>query len=60
MFIVMRSLGETVVVGDITVTVVGVRGRQVRIGINAPKSLAVHRKEIYERIRSQRLPERLA
>jgi len=59
MFIVMRRLGETVVVGgDITVTVVGVRGRQVRIGINAPKSLAVHRKEIHERIRRQRLPER--
>jgi carbon storage regulator len=49
--ILTRRLGETLVIGPtIRVTVVGVRGNQVRIGINAPKSVRVHRQELYERI----------
>lgn len=56
MLILTRRVGETVIVGkDVAVTVVGVRGSQVRIGISAPKDVAVHRKEIYERI--QREPQ---
>jgi carbon storage regulator len=54
MLILTRRIGETVMVGhDITVTIVAVKGGQIRIGINAPKSVAVHRKEIYERIRRE-------
>lgn len=57
MLILTRRVGETLVVGDdITVTIVGVRASQVRIGINAPKDVTVHRKEIYERIRREQLP----
>jgi carbon storage regulator len=49
--ILTRKVGEAVVIGDdVTVTIVGVRANQVRIGISAPKNVAVHRKEIYERI----------
>jgi carbon storage regulator len=47
-------VGETVMIGnDVTVTVLGVKGNQVRIGINAPKNVAVHREEIYERIKRE-------
>ena len=54
MLILTRRVGETLMIGDdVTVTVLGVKGNQTRIGINAPKEVAVHREEIYERIRSQ-------
>ncbi|MDY6943131.1 MAG: carbon storage regulator CsrA [Pseudomonadota bacterium] len=54
MLILTRRVGETVMVGDdVTVTVLGVKGNQVRIGINAPKHVAVHREEIYERIKRE-------
>ena len=54
MLILTRRVGETLMVGDdVTVTVLGVKGNQVRIGVNAPKDVAVHREEIYQRIRNE-------
>jgi carbon storage regulator len=55
MLILTRRVGETIMVGtDVTVTVLGVKGNQVRVGINAPKNVAVHREEIFERIQRER------
>lgn len=55
MLILTRRVGETVMIGhDVTVTVLGVKGNQVRVGVNAPKSTEVHREEIYERIKRER------
>lgn len=57
MLILTRRMGETIMVGDdVTVTVLGVKGGQVRIGINAPGDIAVHREEIYERIKAEMQP----
>ena len=54
MLILTRRVGETLMVGDeVTVTVLGVKGNQVRIGVNAPREVAVHREEIYERIKAE-------
>ena len=54
MLILTRRVGEAVVIGDeVTVTVLGVKGNQVRIGVNAPKSVSVHREEIFERIKNE-------
>lgn len=52
MLILTRRVGETLMIGDeVTVTVLGVKGNQVRIGVNAPRNVAVHREEIYNRIK---------
>ena len=54
MLILTRRVGETVTIGDnVRVTVLGVKGNQVRLGIDAPKDIAVHREEIFERIRQE-------
>ena len=55
MLILTRRVGETLMVGDeVTVTVLGVKGNQVRIGVNAPKDVAVYREEIYQRIQQEK------
>ncbi len=54
MLILTRRIGESVMIGDkVTVTVLGVKGNQVRLGVNAPRDVSVHREEIYERIKTE-------
>ena len=56
MLILTRRVGETLIIGDdVKITVWGVRGNQVRIGIDAPKDVAVHRQEIYDRIQAEKV-----
>jgi carbon storage regulator len=58
MLILTRRTGETIMIGnDVTVTVLGVKGNQVRFGINAPKNVAINREEIHERIKKEKEDE---
>ena len=58
MLILTRRVGEAVMIGEeVTVTVLGVKGNQVRIGVNAPKTVSVHREEIFDRIKGERSDE---
>ena len=58
MLILTRRIGEVLIIGeDVQLTVLGVRGHQVRIGVDAPKHVGVHRKEVYERIKDKKLDE---
>ena len=55
MLILTRRVGETLMIGnEVSITVLGVKGNQVRLGVNAPKDIAVHREEIYQRIKQER------
>ena len=59
MLILTRKANETLIVGDdVTVTILGVKGNQVRIGVNAPKEIFVHREEVYNRIKAEKQQER--
>ena len=58
MLVLTRRMNETLMIGDdVTLTVLGIKGNQVRIGVNAPKEVAVHREEIYDRIKAKRHQE---
>jgi len=55
MLILTRRMGESLMIGDeVSITVVGVKGNQIRIGIEAPKTISIHREEIYERIKEEK------
>jgi carbon storage regulator len=54
MLILTRRVTESLMIGnDVIVTILGIKGNQVRVGVNAPKDVAVHREEVFERIRSE-------
>jgi len=56
MLILTRRVGESLMIGnDVSVTILGVKGNQVRVGVDAPRDVAVHREEIYERIRREQI-----
>ena len=58
MLILTRRISESIVIGDdINITVLGIKGNQIRLGVEAPKEISVHREEIYNRIRAEKLPE---
>ena len=60
MLILTRRIGETLMIGnDVTVSVVGLNGSQVRFGINAPKSVEVHREEVYERVKAEKVTKKI-
>jgi carbon storage regulator len=57
MLVLTRRVGEALIVGnDVSVTILGVKGNQIRIGVNAPRNVTVHREEVYERIRREQRP----
>lgn len=59
MLILTRRVGETLMIGDdVTVTVLGIKGKQVRIGVNAPEETPVHREEVYQRIQAEKEAKR--
>lgn len=58
MLVLSRRLGETLIIGDdIKITVLGISGNQVRLGIAAPKNVSVHREEVYRRIQDEQDPD---
>ena len=58
MLILTRKIGESLMIGaEVTVTVMAVKGNQVRIGINAPKDVVVHREEVYDRVKHEQIPQ---